>query len=108
MHEGSQDRDGSKRLMRRRRMRPTARLRAAALVLCLGCSGVGRAAAPAPPSYLEVQQSIEAIRQSWSRPENQRQPNRPGWDALFDALLADLNAYGAADNDASRLESLDQ
>jgi hypothetical protein len=65
-------------------------------------------AAPAPPSYLGVERTIDNIRQSWSSPGAAPQPNRAGWDVLFDALLDDLKAYGKADSESSRLESLDR
>ena len=42
-------------------MRRTVRLGAATLVICVGCSGLASGAAPAPPSYWGVQQSIDGI-----------------------------------------------
>jgi hypothetical protein len=65
------------------------------------------AAAPATPSYLGVEQTIREIRQSWLSAGAPRQPNRPGWDAFFDAVLADLQSFAKAENETHRLESLD-
>jgi len=65
------------------------------------------AAAPATPSYQGVEQTIQAIRQSWSSPGAPPQPNRPGWDALFDAVLSDLRSYAKAEGETERLEALD-
>ena len=58
-------------------------------------------AAPAAPSYQAVEQTIGKIRAGWSKPGAPPQPNAAGWNALFDATLADLRAYagGASDND---------
>jgi len=65
------------------------------------------AAAPATPSYQGVEQTIEAIRQTWSKPGARPQPNRPGWDALFDGVLNDLRQYTKAESETERLEALD-
>jgi len=70
----------------------------------LACAVIG--AAPAPPSYLGIERTIETIRRSWSSPGAQPQPNKAGWDALFDALLADLKTYAKAQSDADRLQTL--
>jgi hypothetical protein len=67
-----------------------------------------RAAAPATPSYLRVEQTIDGIRQAWSRPDAAPQPNRPGWDAFFDAVLEDLRTYTKAENETDRLLALDR
>ena len=65
------------------------------------------AAAPATASYQGVERTIQAIRKSWDSPGAAAQPNRPGWDALFDGLLADLRAYGNAESETDRLAALD-
>jgi hypothetical protein len=65
------------------------------------------AAAPATASYQEVERTITEIRKSWSEAGARRQPNRPGWDAIFDALLADLQSYSKAGNEEDRLAALD-
>jgi hypothetical protein len=75
-------------------------------VLCCAASGAG--AAPAPSSYLGVERTIESIRQSWSSPGAPAQPNRPGWDALFDALLGDLKTYSKSESDTDRDQALDR
>jgi hypothetical protein len=66
-----------------------------------------RAAAPVTPSYQGVERTIQTIRKSWETPGAAPQPNRPGWDALFDALLGDLRAYGNAQSETDRLAALD-
>ena len=68
----------------------------------LVCTILG--AAPAPPSYLGVERTIDNIRQSWSSPGAPPQPNRAGWDVLFDALLGDLKAYAKAESETDRVE----
>ena len=79
---------------------------ATGLVLCCVASEAG--AAPAPSSYLGVERTIESIRQSWSSPGAPAQPNRPGWDALFDALLGDLKTYSKSESDTDRDQALDR
>jgi hypothetical protein len=85
-------------------MRRMERLIKLAGFVGLVCAILG--AAPAPASYLGVERTIEAIRQSWSSPGAMPQPNRAGWDVLFDALQSDLNAYAKAESEAGRLEAL--
>ena len=70
----------------------------------LVCTILG--AAPAAPSYVGVEQTIEGIRKSWASPGAPPQPNQAGWDVLFDALQSDLKAYAKADSESSRLEAL--
>ena len=65
------------------------------------------AAAPVTPSYQGIERTIQSIHQSWDKPGASAQPNRAGWDSLFDALLADLRAYAKAESDADRLAALD-
>ena len=89
-------------------MRRQVRLNFAGLAmgLALCCAAMG--AAPAPSSYLGVERTIESIRRSWSSPGAPAQPNRPGWDALFDALLGDLKTYATAESDSERQQALDR
>jgi hypothetical protein len=89
-------------------MRRQVRLKFAGLTmgLALLCAAIG--AAPAPSSYLGVERTIESIRRSWSSPGAPAQPNRPGWDALFDALLGDLKTYATAESDSERQQALDR
>jgi hypothetical protein len=89
-------------------MRGLVRLAIATIVLGMELATAVSAAAPATPSYLGVEQTIQAIRQSWSSPGARPQPNRPGWDAFFDAVLAELQSYAKAENETERLESLDR
>lgn len=78
----------------------------------MGLAGVALAvvaslgAAPAAPSYYEIQQSIERVRASWNQPGAPAQPNAPGWNAFFDAMTAQLRAYAAATDEDGRLRAL--
>ena len=56
---------------------------------CLGWAGREAAgqAAPAAPTYVGVERTIESIRQAWAKPGARPEPNADGWNALFDALL---------------------
>ena len=74
--------------------------------LVLFCAASG--AAPAPSSYLGIERTIESIRQSWSSPGAPAQPNRPGWDALFDALLGDLKTYAKTESETDRQQALER
>ena len=65
-------------------------------------------AAPAAPTYLPVEQTIGKIRDGWGKPNAAAQPNAPGWNALFDALVGDLREYSAATNGAERLAALNK
>ena len=88
-------------------MRGTLRLLVGALAFWGGLSGVAWSAAPAPRSYQGVERTIQTIRDNWSRPGAPVQPNRPGWDALFDGLLADLQSYSKASGEDDRLAVLE-
>ena len=55
-----------------------------------GLPGGGRQAAPAAPTYVGVERTIESIRQAWAKPGARLEPNADGWNALFDALLERL------------------
>ncbi|MGA2700100.1 MAG: hypothetical protein ABSH35_03250 [Isosphaeraceae bacterium] len=76
------------------------------IALGVGSSNFAQAAAPAPASYMGVEQTISSIRDSWSRPGAVADPNAPGWNVFFDALLNDLRTYSQADNQADRLIAL--
>jgi hypothetical protein len=82
----------------------------AGLLALLGAEMVGpaRAAAPAATSYVNVENAIKAVRAQWARPDVPQDPNSPGWNAFFDALLNDLNAYSRASSPAERLTPLNQ
>jgi hypothetical protein len=87
-------------------MRFLYRLLIAELAVFIGLVSLARGAAPAPPSYLGIQNSVDAIRRSWSAPGARPQPNGAGWNALFDALLNDLIAYSKATSEGDRLAAL--
>ncbi len=78
------------------------------IALGVGNSNSARAAAPAPASYIEVEKTISSIRDSWTRPGAVADPNTPGWNVFFDALLKDLRTYSQANNQADRLTALDR
>ena len=88
-------------------MRCKMRLTVATVVVGMGVVSAVSAAAPATPSYQGVEQTIETIHQAWSKPGARPQPNRPGWDALFDSVLNDLRSYTKAENETERLAALD-
>ena len=67
-----------------------------------------RAAAPAPSSYMGVEKTISSIRDAWSRTGAAPEPNAPGWNVFFDALLNDLRTYSRADNPTDRLTALNR
>ncbi len=89
-------------------MRRIVRLITAVLAVAIGSVGGVLWAAPASPSYLGVERTIDEIRRSWSSPGAPAQPNAPGWNALFDALLADLGSYSKAESEGERLEALNR
>src|SRR5271157_6649048 len=66
------------------------------IALGVGSSNFAQAAAPAPASYMGVEQTISSIRDNWSRPGAVADPNAPGWKVFFDALLNDLRTYSHA------------
>jgi hypothetical protein len=74
--------------------------------LALG-AGLG-AAAPVAPSYQSVLSTIAKVRSDWARPGAAVDPNAPGWNALFDTLLAELQSYSAATTERDRLVALNQ
>jgi hypothetical protein len=55
-----------------------------------------------------VEQTIGTIRGNWARPGAPQDPNAPGWNALFDALLSDLREYAQAPNSTARLTPLNR
>ena len=88
-------------------MRRMVRLLVATGAVASNLALAASAAAPVTPSYQGVEQKIQAIRQAWASPGASAQPNRAGWDALLDALLADLRDYGKAESANDRLAALD-
>jgi hypothetical protein len=75
-------------------------------VLLLAMAGLG--AAPAAPTSLGVEKTIERIRADWAKPGARPQPNAPGWNALFDRITADLKSYATARSEDDRLLALDR
>src|SRR5262249_52730558 len=65
-------------------------------------------AAPAPPTYIGVERTIDWIQQAWSRPEARPEPNADGWNSRFNTLLEQLQAYAGAEDEAGRLTALNR
>jgi hypothetical protein len=78
------------------------------VALGVGNTSTAKAAAPASSTYIGVEKTISKIRDSWSRPGAVADPNAPGWNLLFDALLANLHAYAQAENQPDRLITLNR
>ncbi|MCA1684711.1 MAG: hypothetical protein LC745_01745, partial [Planctomycetia bacterium] len=68
--------------------------------------GAALGAAPAAPSYQAVEATVARVRANWAPLGGPADPNAPGWNALFDALLRDLRRYASAPDDAERLSAL--
>src|SRR5262249_43940967 len=86
---------------RRRGMRSVKWLMVLGIAGCLGWAGreaVGQPA-PAAPTYVGVERTIESIRQAWSNPGARPEPNADGWNALFNSLLENLRGYAEAADD---------
>jgi hypothetical protein len=91
-------------------MRGTSWLMVLGVVGCLGVAvreAAGQAA-PAAPTYVGVERTIESIREAWSKPEARPEPNADGWNALFNTLLDQLQGYAQAQDDAARLTALNR
>ena len=88
-------------------MRQMERLLVATIAVASALVPAASAAAPVTPSYQGVEGTIQAIRKSWDSPGAAVQPNRAGWDALFDTLLNDLRGYGKATGESDRVAALD-
>src|SRR5260370_39578733 len=69
---------------------------------------VSLGASPAAPSYHAVEQTIGRIRENWARPGTTAEPNAASWNALFDAILSDLNDYPVGGNENDRLTVLNR
>src|SRR5437764_826982 len=96
---------GHREQLGERRMR---RLSLVKLFMAAGCLAIGLGAAPATPSYHGVERAIDEIRQSWVKPGAPAQPNAPGWNAFFDAMVGELHKFGEAPNENERLVSLNR
>jgi hypothetical protein len=78
------------------------------IALVVGSPISAEAASPAPSSYTGVENTISSIRENWSRSGGPADPNAPGWNVLFDALLNDLQAYSQAASSNDRLPALNR
>jgi hypothetical protein len=65
-------------------------------------------AAPAPPTYIGVERTIDSIRQAWLRPKARPEPDADGWNSRFNTLLEQLQAYAGAEDEAGRLRALNR
>jgi hypothetical protein len=75
-------------------------------LLAAGLIAIGAGAAPAPPSYQGVLNTIERARGAWgTTPADD--PGRAQWEGYAGELQKELAAYGAAASDAERLQRLD-
>lgn len=83
------------------------RLRIGKLIVALGLLGSSVGAAPAAPSYRDVEVTIEKIRSDW-KTGSIAQPNAPGWSAFFDALNEELRRYSSAKESNAQLVSLNR
>src|SRR4051794_37916212 len=82
------------------------RVLAGKLSLAAWALGVALGAAPAAPSYVGVERTIERVRQEWKQEEARPQPHGEGWNTFFDAVLRELRAYTEAGDENARLRSL--
>jgi hypothetical protein len=55
-----------------------------------------------------VERAVSEIRQSWAKPGAPAQPNAPGWNAFFDAMLGELRNCSTAPSANDRLVSLNR
>ena len=95
---------------RRRRMRRWKWLMVLGIAGCLGWAAGRRPGRPRPrprPMSASSGRSSRSGRRGRS-PGRRPEPNADGWNALFDALLDDLQAYGQAQDEADRLTALDR
>jgi hypothetical protein len=79
----------------------------------LGAIGLGWGAsrglaAPAAPSYVGIQRTVQTIRQEWTKPGAAAVPNMEQWNAQLDALMQNLQAYAKANQDSDRQTALNQ
>ncbi len=79
-----------------------------AILLAVGMLPCVLGAAPAAPSFFEVEKTIQEIRQAWAKPGATAQPHAPGWNAFFDALQAELRTWTNAQNERDQLASLNR
>jgi hypothetical protein len=65
-------------------------------------------AAPAAPTHIGVERTIDPIRQAWTAPGARPEPNADGWNSLFNTLLEQLQSYAQAGDDTGRLTALNR
>src|SRR3954454_11755713 len=68
--------------------------------------GLAAGAAPAPPSYYSVVQTIDRIQKGWEEPGARPQPNRAGWEAYFRSLQSALRTYATAPSRSAQWRAL--
>jgi hypothetical protein len=91
-------------------MRGVKWLMVTGITVSLGWAGREAAgqAAPAAPTYVGVERTIESIQQAWARPGARPEPNADGWNSVFNTLLDQLRAYAQAGDDTDRLTALNR
>ena len=67
-----------------------------------------RAAAPAAPSYLSVERAIAKVRDGNAKSDAVKRSVPSDWDAIFDGILGNLEAYSVATDDNERLVALNK
>jgi len=55
-----------------------------------------------------VERAVNEIRQSWAKPGAPAQPNAPGWNVFFDAMLGELRNCSTAASENDRLVALNR
>ena len=77
------------------------------LVVVAGCwMGVSLGAAPATPSYIGIEAKITQIKTDLAKAGTDTSPNMSGWNALFDAVVLDLQSYATGKSESDRLTAL--
>ena len=84
-----------------------SRRRAGMLVaITIGMMAVAPGAAPAPRTYVAVEQSIAKGRSALKQPGSGNAAVAQGWNAYFDAIARDLAAYAAAKSEKEQVAAL--
>ncbi len=86
------------------------RLHVWALALTMGTVGAGMAAAAAPatPSYINVEDAIKAIRSSWENPQGDDVRRSEGWSSFLGEVEQGLQNYVAARDRSGQQIALDR
>src|SRR4051812_3700356 len=82
------------------------RTRAWMLAFAAGCLGAGLGAAPATPTFVNIDETIARVQKAWAQPGATPDPNAPGWNAVFDGIRRDLASYTTAKTENDRLSAL--